>query len=385
MRKQISSALILCGLMVSTLVAPAFATTAAGYDNAIFGAGSSFQDDFEQGCLTKFNNESKVGGGKNLGVTVTYNKSDSGSGRTAVANGTVDFAGSDSSGEPASTNNGSMLKADQIYIPIAAAPVAFFFNVKAKNSSTTRITGLKLNASVLSQIFRGSITTWDDQAIKDLNSTVASKLPSTSIIVNYRSGDSGTSKNMFKFFNKMNGGSTWGDADGYWSTGMKTTPIVGNSNAGGKILVDSVAATNGSIGYADLSDTVGKTVSMVSLYNPNGAGYVLPSGANATKFINGTWNGDSPVSPTSGYDGNYTIDYTKAASGSYPFTILTYLFVAKPSSSWGNPSTTRASVKAYATYMVKTCSSNPAGIGQAGFVKPGTVPYAKALDQLTKL
>ena len=384
MRKQISSALVLCGLMVSTLVAPAFATT-AGYDGEIKGTGASFQNDFQQACLTKFNSESKVNGGKNLGVRVSYTMSDSGAGRTDVANGTSDFAGSDSSGEPTSTNNGKMLKADHIYIPIAGAPVAFFFNVKAKGSNTTRITGLKLNASVLSLIFRGDITAWDDSRIKDLNSTVASKLPSTSIIVNYRAGDSGTSKNLFKFFNKMNGGTTWGDADGVWATGMKSTTIVGNSNVGGQNLVNSVAATNGSIGYADLSDTTGKTISMVSLYNPNGAGYVLPSGANATKFLNGTVGGTSPVSPTSGYDGNYTIDWSKATSGSYPFTILTYLFVAKPSSSWGNPTATRASVKAYATYVVKTCSSNPAGIGQSGFVKPGTVPYNKALAQLALL
>jgi phosphate transport system substrate-binding protein len=396
MRKQLSSSLVLTGLLVGSLVAPALATT-AGYSATIAGSGASFQDDFEQACARNFNTINKAGTGKALGITVSYTKSDSGSGRTDVANGASDFAGSDSTGEPTTTvGSNKLTKGNQLYIPVAAAPAAFFFNVQAKNSSA-KITGLNLKSDVLSKIFKGQITFWDDAQIKATNSASQNKLPHTAIIVNYRQGDSGTSKNLVKFFNKMNGVSSaptgsfsastvgWAES-GTWETAIGgANNVVGNSNNGGQALVNNVVATSGSIGYADLSDTVGKSIGIVSLWNPNGASYVIPSGANATKFLNGTGN-YTTVAADANYDGAFTISWDKAQSGSYPFTVITYLMVPKKTAgTFALSSTKQLSVKAYATYMVNNCSNNPAGIGQSGFVKPGDVAYAKAKNQLANL
>jgi len=359
MRKSLTSAAVLFGLSASLVAGATLPAIAA---TTLVGNGSSFQDDFQQKCITKFNADNKTGGGKKLGITVTYTKSSSGTGRLALAGGTAAFAGADSTGTEVSTAN-------SVYIPIAAAPVAFFFNLKTAKGAA--VTGLNLDSLTLSKIFRGDITFWDDAAIKTQNKAVA--LPHNSISVQYRSGDSGTSKNMFKFFNATAAASSWGTGDGIWANGNKGT-VVGTSNSGGSALVANVVATDNAIGYADLSDVTSSLTSLklVALKNAKGA-YVKPTAAAATAFLKGA----GVLTENGTYSGTYAIDWTTQVTGAYQFTILTYMV--------GSKANTNTDLKAYATYMIKNCSANPAGIGAPGFVTPGATVLSKATDQIAKL
>jgi len=357
MRKSLTSAAVLFGLSASLVVGATLPAIAA---TTLVGNGSSFQDDFQQKCITKFNADNKTGGGKKLNISATYSKSSSGEGRAALNGGTAVFAGADSTGEEISVAN-------SVYIPIAAAPVAFFFNLKTAKGAA--VTGLNLDSLTLSKIFRGDIRYWDDSAIKGQNKAVA--LPHNSISVQYRSGDSGTSKNMFKFFNATAAANSWGTSDGYWATQNKGT-VVGTSNNGGSALVDNVVATDNSIGYADLSD-VDSSLKLVALKNAKGA-YVKPTAAAATAFLKGA----GVLTENGTYSGTYAIDWTTQVTGAYQFTILTYMVGSKAN-------TPNNDLKAYATYMIKNCSSNPAGIGAPGFVTPGATVLSKATAQIAKL
>lgn len=360
MRKSLTSAAVLFGLSASLVAGATLPAIAA---TTLVGNGSSFQDDFQQKCINKFNADTKTGGGKKLGITVTYTKSSSGTGRAALANGSAAFAGADSTGT-------EVTAANSVYIPIAAAPVAFFFNLKTSKGAA--VTGLNLDSATLSSIFRGDIRYWDDNAIKTQNKAVS--LPHNQISVQYRQGDSGTSKNMFKFFNATaSSAGSWGTSTGVWADQNKGT-VVGTSNNGGSALVSSVVATDNSIGYADLSDVMSATsvLKLVALKNAKGA-YVKPTSAAATAFLKGA----GVLTENGTYSGTYAIDWTTQVTGAYQFTILTYMVGSKANSN--------NDLKAYATYMIKNCSANPAGIGAPGFVTPGSTVLTKATAQIAKL
>ncbi len=69
-------------------------------------------------------------------------------------------------------------------------PIGVAFNVKG-------VTDLTLTPDVVAKIFQGKITTWNDPAIKALNS--GANLPSTKITVFFRSDESGTTQNFERY------------------------------------------------------------------------------------------------------------------------------------------------------------------------------------------
>ncbi len=100
----------------------------------------------------------------------------------------VDFAGTD-----APYAAGTAPADPFLYFPTVVAPITVSYNVSG-------LTGLKLSADTIAKIFQGTITTWDDAAIKADNPKA--KLPSTSITVVHRSDGSGTTQNFTNFFVK---------------------------------------------------------------------------------------------------------------------------------------------------------------------------------------
>ena len=62
---------------------------------------------------------------------------------------------------------------------------------------------LKLTGPVLAKIYLGQITKWNDKAIKALNPTIATKLPSSTISVVYRSDSSGTTWNFTTYLSRV--------------------------------------------------------------------------------------------------------------------------------------------------------------------------------------
>ena len=78
-------------------------------------------------------------------------------------------------------------------LPMVVGPIAFAYNIDGVDK-------LVLNAEVLSEIFNGTIKTWNDPKIAKLNS--GAKLPSANITVFFRSDESGTTENTTKFLSR---------------------------------------------------------------------------------------------------------------------------------------------------------------------------------------
>ena len=169
--------------------APAATTSsAAAVSGTINGSGSTFQTNFQQAAISAFKSV-------NSGITVNYAGVGSGTGRTDLYANTVLFAGSDS---PIPATETSKVPAGKtvLYFPVLIGPIAIAYNLSG-------VTDLKLDATVLADIFQGKITTWNDPAIKALNPGVS--LPSTPITLAVRSDSSGTTPNFSQYLEDAGG------------------------------------------------------------------------------------------------------------------------------------------------------------------------------------
>jgi phosphate transport system substrate-binding protein len=112
------------------------------------------------------------------GQTLTYTSNGSGAGVSEFLAGQTDFGGSDS---PLAGDEYDKAKqrcgSDAWNLPVVFGPLAITYNLQA-------VDRLVLDAPTLAKIFNGTITRWDDPAIKALNSE---EMPSEPIQVVYRS------------------------------------------------------------------------------------------------------------------------------------------------------------------------------------------------------
>ena len=118
--------------------------------------------------------------GKALGIDITYSPTGSGAGIAGITARTVDFGASDA---PLSQDQLDACKGC-VVIPWALAAVSIPYNLPGLNGR------LRLNGQTLVNIYLGSITSWNDAAIKKLNPKL--DLPDTKITPVYRSDGSGT-------------------------------------------------------------------------------------------------------------------------------------------------------------------------------------------------
>jgi phosphate transport system substrate-binding protein len=128
---------------------------------------------------------------------------------------------------------------------------------------------LKLTGTILANIYLGNIKTWDDPAIKKINSGL--NLPSTKITVVHRSDGSGDTYVFTNYLSKVN--HAWKQKVGCATTVSWPTGVGGNKNAG---VAAIVSKTSGAIGYVSDFYAIQNHIAKPKL--KNGAGkYVLPS------------------------------------------------------------------------------------------------------------
>src|SRR6476620_837380 len=143
-------------------------TASAAVEPAITGSGSTL--------VSPLINEwsSRLGGG------ITYGCGGSGKGITDISAGTVDFGASDA---PMTTDQASKC-GGCLTIPISLSAIAISYNVPGVGS------GLKLNATIVAQIFKGAITNWHDPKVKALNK--GASLPPLAVTPIHRLDGSGS-------------------------------------------------------------------------------------------------------------------------------------------------------------------------------------------------
>src|SRR5580693_4606206 len=160
--------------------APA-AASSSSVSGTLNGSGSTFQTVFQQSAIAAFKSVDP-------GITVNYGSGGSGKGRTDLASGVVNYAGSDS---PIPATDVPLFKGKTVlYFPVIIGPITMAYNLSG-------VSNLKRTPTVIANIFQGKITKWNDPAIASLNSGVS--LPSTPITTAVRSDSSGTTQNFTLF------------------------------------------------------------------------------------------------------------------------------------------------------------------------------------------
>jgi phosphate transport system substrate-binding protein len=301
-----------------------FASSSTAHAADLTGSGSSFAFKYITACKAT------------SGHTVTYSSTGSGTGRNNFNDGVTDFGASDSASAL------SKATGKYVYIPVVGGPISLPYNVPEIQS-----TPLKLDATTLAKILRGSITKWNDGAIAALNTGLP--LPNKPIIVVYRSASSGTTENMTDYLNKVVP-KEWPKAkNGTFASATPSLPRGAKGAANSQVLVSTVKATKYSIGYADLSDAVASKLPFAQLKNENGE-FLLPSTDGASKFL-GDFSASDPLT-------GVAVDFTKKIAGAYNMSLFTY--VIAPKAGGVKAGTNVSAVKDVVNHLLSGCTAGTA-------------------------
>lgn len=324
--------------IVATL---AFTSANVGVSHAadnITGSGSTFIKNLFDACAPTYNDT------RTDGATVSYSGGGSGAGRTAFTNLTTNFAGTDSTYGASDTP-----PSDFTYVPIIAGPISIMY--KHSGYSGT----LKLSATTLAKIFSGAITDWADA---DITADNGSAVPTKAIKVVYRSDSSGTSAG-FTAYLRAAAPSVWTKAGSstFTSSAPSGAPAGSSAKSGSDGVTNYVAATDGSISYAELSYQLEAAADGVkSAYVKNASGTAIkPSSTAAAAAASAI-----PAANFNETTGWIDPDYTSTVATAYPITIFSFGIAHK------NYSVQNDIVKDFLNYSLTTCASaQAASLGYA--------------------
>jgi phosphate transport system substrate-binding protein len=336
----IASLVAACGSSGSGSSSPSSgsSSSSAALSGTLNGSGSTLQLTFEQAAIQGFKSVQS-------GMTVNYGAGGSGKGRTDLAGGTVNYAGSDS---PIPSKETAAFKGKTVlYFPDVIAPVTVSYNLQGVNS-------LKLGAPAIAGIFQGTIKTWNDPAIKADNPGVS--LPSTPITIAHRSDSSGTTANFSNFLVKATGDG-W-KLDTGSTINWPATSRGGNGNGG---VAQIIKSTAGAIGYVDYSDAKASGLTFASIKNQAGQ-YVAPSVSSAAAAAS-----QATVAP----DLTFSAIWAPGAA-SYPITAQSWVLVYQAQSS----KSTAKMLQAWVSYLV--------GPGQQLLSTLGFAQVPSKIDQMAK-
>jgi phosphate transport system substrate-binding protein len=180
-------------------------------------------------------------------------------------------------------------KGPVLQVPVDLGGVAISYHVSG-------VSGLKLNGSVLADIYLRKITNWNDPAIAALNPGV--NIPNENIVPVFRSDTSGPGYDLDQYL--IDTSTDWTAAiattapSTTWPTAGRATGDSGEDlNAG---VASYIQETEGAIGYVEYSYALEANFSNAALLNKSGS-YVTPSvssiaaaGATATALTSTNFN-----------------------------------------------------------------------------------------------
>src|ERR671918_1446303 len=197
----------------------------------------------------------------NPNVNINYQSIGSGGGIRQFTERTVDFGASDA---PLSENDIQALPGPAVHIPETIGSVVAAYNINGVPEK-----GLKLTGPVLADIFRGTITTWNDPRIQELNPDLT--LPSEDIVVAHRSDGSGTT---FVWTNYLSAVSPeWSETVG---AGTSVEWPAGLGAPGNEGVANTIISTPNSIGYVELAYALTTNTDYAYIQNTEG-NFVEPS------------------------------------------------------------------------------------------------------------
>ena len=233
------------------LLALASAFSAQAFAADVTGAGASFV----YPVMTKWSADYA----KATNNRVNYQSIGSGGGIAQIKAGTVDFGSSDAPLKPE-----ELAKYGLAQFPSVIGGVVPVVNVAGIAPGA-----LKLDGTVLANIFLGTIKTWNDPAIAALNPGLT--LPAQRITVVRRSDGSGTTFNFVNYLSKVS--PEWKTKVGEGTSVQWPTGVGGKGNEGVAAYVKQI---KGGIGYVELSYALQNKMAYASLKNASG-NFVQPS------------------------------------------------------------------------------------------------------------
>ena len=257
------------------------------------------------------------------GHTLNYTSNGSGAGVSEFIDGKTDFGGSDS---PLRQQRGEYDAAQRRCdspawnIPVVFGPIAITYNLAEAPT-------LVLDGPTAAKIFNGTITRWDDPAIKTLNPST--EFPATDIRVVYRSDGSGTTDNFQRYLDAASAGA-WGKG-----TGKAFNGGVGQAAKGNEATSATVRDTPGAISYNEYSFAKAQWLSSAEIITPAAAAPVPITADTVGKTISTATiigQGNDLVLDTSKF-------YTPTTAGAYPIVLATYELVC---STYADPATGQA-------------------------------------------
>ena len=240
-------------------------------------------------------------------TALDYQPTGSLAGTLSIKQRAVDFAASDVPLDAA-----ELKRSNLVQFPIMMGGIVVAVNLPGVKSEQ-----LRLNGTVLANIFSGTIKSWNDPAVAALNPNLT--LPSAAITVVHRRDGSGTTANFTRFLSA---------ASNEWQTRFGSKLLidwpVGVGAKGNRGVAETIARTASSIGYLDYTQARQASLSLVQLQNSGGE-FVSP---NPTSFgaaaAGAKWNSA---------DGFMTPLDSAASAQAYP--IVTAVYVLIPSNTPG--------------------------------------------------
>ncbi len=293
-------------LFIIPLVAVAFtACNSKKSDTAkLSGAGATFPAPFYNIVFKKYSETS--------GNEVTYGATGSGGGIRSLKDKTVDFGATDVF---LSNEELKEMGSDVVHIPTALGAVVLSYNLP-------EVKDLKLTASLISEIFRGKITKWNDAKLKEINPGLS--LPDKAITPVYRSDGSGTTSVFSEYMSKVD--ETWKNEIG---TGKSLNFPAGVAAKGNPGVAGIISQTEGAIGYIGSEYALALNIPSASLQNSAG-NFVVAN----DKSISASANVDMP-------DDTRVIITNSSNPEAYPISTFTWIILYKEQN-YNNRSETQA-------------------------------------------
>src|SRR6266487_237108 len=213
------------------------------------GGGSTFINPLFSKMFTEYPNAK-------CGANVNYQSIGSGAGINNLLQGIVDFGATDSpmtDDQLAKSTHGPI-----VHIPVTLGTEAIVYNLPGIPSGKLKLTG-----PIITNIYLGKVTSWDDPSIKQINPDLS--LSKLAISVAHRSDGSGTTSIFTHYLSAISPG--WQSKVGAGTTVNWPVGVGGKGNDG---VAAVVRQTAGAIGYVELAYAVKNSIPFASLQNAAG-------------------------------------------------------------------------------------------------------------------
>ena len=243
-------------------IALAAATVAPSAAQQLTGAGATFPYPIYSKWFDVYHEKT--------GVAINYQSIGSGAGIQQVKAGTVDFGASDAALSDAALKD---MPRKVVHIPTVGGAVVLAYNLPGFDGK------IQLTPDLVSAIYLGAITTWNDKKLAAANPGVT--LPAAPILAVHRSDGSGTTNIFTLYLSAVS--SKWKDLAG---SGTAVSWPVGVGGKGNDGVAGVIKQTPGAIGYVELAYAKQNQLSMAMVQNKAGK-YVDPSAASVTAAMTG--------------------------------------------------------------------------------------------------